>query len=705
MGGNMKKKKIKALVVSVVCAILLIAAVTAISILGLNKGPFSGCVTDDATGKPIANVCVTDGMNVVKTNDNGEFKLNGWRKSHFVTVTVPSGYQTDDYYIPVNKNTKSYDFTLNKSDVTSQTEHSFVQISDTEIGASGTGEWLDNVKKIVKQNNPAFLIHTGDLCYEDGIKKHIEDMNTETMGCTVRYVIGNHDYVKGKYGEELYESIYGPVWYSFDVGNIHYVVTSFQTGSDFKSCYNKNDRWKWLKNDLDNVDDNKKVIMFNHTKSPSDDFVLSFGKDELDLKKHNLIAWIYGHYHYNYVNDTDGVLNISTARPDCGGIDSSVAGVRLVNIGADDSVSTNMIYYSLVSTQPQNTVWNSKLQGNLLYCDTVYDDGNIYTATVDDDFPRNCGVYQLDAENGNIKWYCQTENSVKNNLCITPNGISAMDAEGNVYCIDKQNGNILWKTKVGLGINVGTSSAITVNDGVLFAGNSSQVTAVDTANGKVIWTKVRNKGENSPAEFIVANDKLIVNSHWDALVALDIKTGDELWSNDDEDIRFRSSTPTLLDKSTLIVADDNAIMLVNLDDGSITDKTTFEDYSFSSSGQPAVLDGIAYIPTSNKGLVAFDIKSKSIVWNFETQENILFSAPYMGKGSKTVESSPITEDNKIIFGANDGYIYCVDAKSGKVIEKFNAGSAVFGKVFVKDNKLYAGSFDGDVVCYTLLSQR
>ena len=50
-------------------------------------------------------------------------------------------------------------------------------------------------------------------------------------------------------------------------------------------------------------------------------------------------------------------------------------------------------------------------------------------------------------------------------------------------------------------------------------------------------------------------------------------------------------------------------MLVNLDDGSITDKTTFEDYSFSSSGQPAVLDGIAYIPTSNKGLVAFDIES------------------------------------------------------------------------------------------------
>ena len=61
------------------------------------------------------------------------------------------------------------------------------------------------------------------------MKKHIEGMNTETMGVPVRYIIGNHDYVDGKYGEELFESIYGPVWYSFEVGNVHYIVTPFQT--------------------------------------------------------------------------------------------------------------------------------------------------------------------------------------------------------------------------------------------------------------------------------------------------------------------------------------------------------------------------------------------------------------------------------------------------------------------------------------------
>lgn len=129
----------------------------------------------------------------------------------------------------------------------------------------------------MKETDPAFLIHTGDICYEDGLKQHIKDMNTENMGVPVRYVIGNHDYVAGKYGEALFESIYGPVWYSFDVGNVHYVVTPFQTGADYASGYNKNDRWKWLENDLANVEPGMKVVMFNHTKAPSDDYVLSYG--------------------------------------------------------------------------------------------------------------------------------------------------------------------------------------------------------------------------------------------------------------------------------------------------------------------------------------------------------------------------------------------------------------------------------------------
>ena len=55
-------------------------------------------------------------------------------------------------------------------------------------------------------------------------------MNTENMNCPVFYCIGNHDLEQGKYGEEIFESVYGPVYYSFDVAGVHYIVTPMPYG-------------------------------------------------------------------------------------------------------------------------------------------------------------------------------------------------------------------------------------------------------------------------------------------------------------------------------------------------------------------------------------------------------------------------------------------------------------------------------------------
>ncbi len=695
-----KQSKKKVIFLSVGMVAVVAAVAVMLTLIISNKGPFKGTVVENGTGKPLADVLVTDGMNVVKTDENGNYELPGWRKSHFVTVTVPSGYKTDKFYIPVDKATESYDFTLDKSELTARESHCFVQISDTEIGEKGTGDWLNDVRDVIKENNAAFLIHTGDICYEAGLKKHIEEMNTETMGCTVRYIIGNHDYVDGKFGEELYESLYGPVWYSFDVGNVHYVVTPFQVGGDYKSCYNKDDRWRWLENDLKNVDSDMKVVIFNHTLSPSDDYVISFDRKELDLKQHNLIAWVFGHYHYNYVYQSNGVLNICAPRPDSGGIDSSAAGTRVISISADGTVSTKMHYYDLNKSQaPQNAVWSTKLDGNVLFCDTVYDRGRIYSATVDDDYPRTCGIYCLNASDGKILWSCKTENSIKNNICIDGDRLVAMDADGKVYCLNKTDGSLLWQKQLLLGNALGTSSALCISDGTVYAGASRVVTALNLENGEEKWSLNRDKGENSPAEFVVSDGKVYVNSHWNALAALNSSDGKSLWDNDDSDIRFRSSTPVVIDSNTVLVADDDAIMLVDTDSGKITSKTEFEEYNFSSSGQPVYIDGTAYIPTANKGLIAFDVNSKEIIWKFETDKSILFTSPYVGKNSMTVEASPILDGGKLIFGANDGYIYTLDAKTGTLLNKRLAGSAVLGEAALQDGRIYAGTFDGYIVCY------
>lgn len=275
----MTKKKIIALVV--ILAVIVIAAVV-LAIVFHNDGPYKGKVLD-AGGAPVAGVSVSDGKHVVKTDADGNFELRGWYETHFITVTAPAGYLAQTYYIRADKKTESYDFTLTKSEIPAGAAHSFLQISDSEIGERGTGEWLAHVKQVGAETDAAFLMHTGDICYEDGLS-HIQDMNTETMGLPVYYCIGNHDYVDGKYGEELFESIYGPTWYSFEVGNVHYIVTPFGSGGDKASCYSKKDCWRWLKNDLDNTDDSMKVVIFNHSTPWTDDYVLEFDGKTLDLK-------------------------------------------------------------------------------------------------------------------------------------------------------------------------------------------------------------------------------------------------------------------------------------------------------------------------------------------------------------------------------------------------------------------------------------
>ena len=137
-------------------------------------------------------------------------------------------------------------------------------MTDSEVGADGAGQWIETLRSTTAKTTPAFIVHTGDICYIDGLKAHICDMNSKNMGVPVRYVIGNHAYVNwGDYGEALFESIYGPVMYSFDVGNIHYVVTPIVHG-DVKAKYTEEDVAIFVQNDLRHVLPEKKVIIFNH---------------------------------------------------------------------------------------------------------------------------------------------------------------------------------------------------------------------------------------------------------------------------------------------------------------------------------------------------------------------------------------------------------------------------------------------------------
>lgn len=303
----------------------------------------------DKGEKPMAGVVVSDGLNVVKTVSDGSFTLPGHSRERFIFITTPSGYKTDNkHYIRIDGEQKAYEFGLQpyKGGIKKDGSHKYVHIADTEIfNTENHEDWVNNVRDYAANEQVAFIIHTGDICYEKGLKAHIKIMNTANMDCPVFYCVGNHDLVKGKYGEELFESIYGPSFYSFDAGSTHYIVTPM-AGGDHKPGYTKEDVYRWMKNDLAQVPEGKPVVVFNHDLlTYGDQFVFGINdREQINLNEHNLKAWVYGHWHINYMKKQGDVYSVSTATLDKGGIDHSTSAYRVLHVDKNGDFVSELRY-------------------------------------------------------------------------------------------------------------------------------------------------------------------------------------------------------------------------------------------------------------------------------------------------------------------------------------------------------------------------
>lgn len=299
--------------------------------------------------KTLKGIKVSDGLNVVETATDGTYTLPGHGREKFIFITTPSGYKTmNRHYYRIETKEKEYDFGLipYNPGIRKDGSHQFIHISDTEIfNTTHHEDWVNNVRDYAANEQAAFIIHTGDICYEKGLKAHIRLMNTENMDCPVFYCIGNHDLERGKYGEEIFESVYGPVYYSFEVEGVHYIVTPMPYG-DARPEYTTEDVCNWLKNDLAHIKPGTPIIIFNHDLLTNDDTFIYKGKDNnsINLNNYNLKAWIYGHWHINYMKKQGNVYTICTSSLDKGGIDHAKSAYRVMTVNPKGELSTELRY-------------------------------------------------------------------------------------------------------------------------------------------------------------------------------------------------------------------------------------------------------------------------------------------------------------------------------------------------------------------------
>ena len=346
---------------------------SAICIWNADCKSVKGTVKDER-GKGIAGVVVSDGLNTTVTKGGGRFKLEVDTDSRFVFISTPSGYISKTlkgqgcFFQELDQNTKSYNFvvTANKQD---DTNHNVIVIADPQISERSE---LEELKEYAVDIEDYVIKSDGDytfgLCLGDivGWDHSIYPEYNKIMATTkidFRSAIGNHDMTN--YGRSFetsmrnYEDMYGPAWYSFNVGEVHYVVLNdnFYVGRDyFYIGYLDERQLSWLEKDLSYVPEGSRVVVSMHIpttldKSDRDAFQYGVIGDNL-CNKPALYAMVEpyqtlilsGHMHTaDYEQISGNITEINVAGL-CGAwwcgevcIDGSPAGYKVFDMNGSDA--------------------------------------------------------------------------------------------------------------------------------------------------------------------------------------------------------------------------------------------------------------------------------------------------------------------------------------------------------------------------------
>lgn len=623
----------------------------------------------DPGERGMKGVAVSDGLHVVLTDAEGHFSLPGHAKERFLFITTPSGYMTfNRHYNRIETGKEQHLFGLMpyKGGIQRDGSHSFIHISDTEIfNTINHEDWTANLRDRAAQEQSAFIVHTGDICYEAGLNRHIEIMNSANMNCPVYYTIGNHDLVKGAYGEELFESLYGPVFYSFDVGNVHYIVTPM-LGGDHAPSYKKEDVYHWLKNDLAVVDKQKSIVVFNHDLLTTEDhFIYGINeKEQIDLNAHNLKAWLYGHWHINYIRRQGEVLAISTASLDKGGIDHSTSAFRLLHVDKGGNLSSTLCYTYINKALRIASIQNEQA-----------------VVTAKGTIPLTVNSYSSVAATQSVTYSCRVgDRQLMSNRPLRQQTDWSWHAE--IPAATLQAGDrvvVRVKAHYANGEIAETSESFRYAPGTKqqpavegewnnLLGNAQHIgisTAKLTAPLQLAW--IKNVGANlfmsSP---LVYNNNIYVASVDENLAgeahlyALDSRTGDLYWK-----YTLRNSIKnSIVAEAGLIFAQDAEgwLYAVDADNG----KLRWEK-KLQVNGLPALIDGLVaadgvlYAGTG-KGLCAIEATSGTVRWTN--------SAWGQGEGTTTTLA---LGNNVLIAGAQWSALYANDATTGELLWK--AGKA------------------------------
>lgn len=306
-------------------------------------------------GVLLEGVVVSDGCSSVKTDNQGRYYLPAdLETAHYVMVSTPSTYSApveDGHAIfwkwlkDCAKDTNGKyvaDFTLEK--IANPNRYKVLMFADPQPRKKTANldkfaysslalcddMYLDMKEYVLSNKNClVYGIGLGDIVHQDLtlLKQYRNGMST--TGVTTYNVIGNHDQghelnMSDEVASKEYEAVMGPVNYSFNLGNVHYLMLDnmmSQDGMYSDECATglTDEIWEWVKSDLAHVSLDTPLMVCAHSPMMmKEDGVNRSGSHLNDLryllsKYKKAYVWA-GHTHttFNYVDTSNPVIETHT---------------------------------------------------------------------------------------------------------------------------------------------------------------------------------------------------------------------------------------------------------------------------------------------------------------------------------------------------------------------------------------------------------
>jgi hypothetical protein len=235
-------------------------------------------------GRGIAGVGVSDGSTVVRTDADGRFELVTERGARWVHVSTPAGYE-----LPVSATGTAAAFRAIEGNAAGEMNasfdlvplrdgsdrHAFVVLADPQTqNAFEMARFHEEIvpdvtRSVADLGVPTFGVGCGDIMYDDLSLYPEYERAVRRMGVPFFQVVGNHDLDFEARTDEgsttTFERHFGPGHYSFERGEVHYVVLDdvFWHGAGYLG-YVSERQLSWLAADLALVEAGRTVVVFVH---------------------------------------------------------------------------------------------------------------------------------------------------------------------------------------------------------------------------------------------------------------------------------------------------------------------------------------------------------------------------------------------------------------------------------------------------------